>query len=488
MAYVAIADRDNAHALHDPQSFITKYIWSQDPKVIAIKYRITAIAIGLVALTLSVLMRLQLGFPQSFHLIAPQNYYQYITLHGMIMVIYLLTALFLGGFGNYLIPLMCGARDMVFPYLNMISYWVYLLAVLVLVAGFFVPGGATGAGWTLYPPASHSLRLARRQVGNSLHAGIARHLHSGVHDGRPELRDHGAAGPLPRHDHDAHAAVGVGHFHGDGARPAGLSGVVRIGHHDDSGLPAGHQLFHAGGLFDGSAIRIQRRQPAAVSALVLVLWASGSLYRRTAGVRHRLRSAQHPCKAAYIRLSHDGAGDSGDRLLELRGVGAPYVCERHESILRLLLRHHHAHHRRAHRAQGLQLGADAVARRHSSHRADAVCHRVHLHLHQRRLDRPVSRPRAGGCPAVRDLFRGGALPSRHGSVADPGGVRRALQLVPENDGTNAERHSRQDPFLGYVHRHVHDLPADVLPWYPGCAAPLLRIGFSHSVHPAVGAY
>jgi cytochrome c oxidase subunit 1 len=68
------------------------------------------------------------------------------------MVIYLLTALFLGGFGNYLIPLMVGARDMVFPYVNMLSYWVYLGAVLVLVASFFVPGGPTGAGWTLYPP------------------------------------------------------------------------------------------------------------------------------------------------------------------------------------------------------------------------------------------------------------------------------------------------------------------------------------------------
>jgi cytochrome c oxidase subunit 1 len=68
------------------------------------------------------------------------------------MVIYLLTALFLGGFGNYLIPLMVGARDMVFPYVNMLSYWIYLLAVLVLVASFFVPGGPTGAGWTLYPP------------------------------------------------------------------------------------------------------------------------------------------------------------------------------------------------------------------------------------------------------------------------------------------------------------------------------------------------
>jgi len=153
MAYVgAIADLDHEHALHDPQTFFRKYIWSQDHKVIALQYMAVAIAIGLVALTMSVLMRLQLGFPNSFSFIDPQEYYQYITMHGMIMVIYLLTALFLGGFGNYLIPLMCGSRDMVFPYLNMISFWVYLLAVLVLVAGLFVPGGPTGAGWTLYPP------------------------------------------------------------------------------------------------------------------------------------------------------------------------------------------------------------------------------------------------------------------------------------------------------------------------------------------------
>jgi cytochrome c oxidase subunit I len=153
MAFLgAIADLDHEHALHDPQTFFRKYIWSQDHKVIAMQYMLVAIAIGLVALVMSVLMRLQLGFPHSFSFIAPQDYYQYITMHGMIMVIYLLTALFLGGFGNYLIPLMCGSRDMVFPYLNMLSFWVYLLAVLVLVAGMFVPGGATGAGWTLYPP------------------------------------------------------------------------------------------------------------------------------------------------------------------------------------------------------------------------------------------------------------------------------------------------------------------------------------------------
>src|SRR5213082_3217932 len=138
--------------LYHPRSWWTRYVFSQDAKVIAIQYSLTATAIGLVALVLSWLMRLQLGFPGTFSFIDANQYLQFITMHGMIMVIYLLTALFLGGFGNYLIPLMVGARDMVFPYVNMVSYWVYLFAVLLLVASFFVTGGPTGAGWTLYPP------------------------------------------------------------------------------------------------------------------------------------------------------------------------------------------------------------------------------------------------------------------------------------------------------------------------------------------------
>src|SRR5436309_4475715 len=140
--------------LYHPKSWWTKYVFCQDAKVIAIQYSITALSIGLVALVLSWLIRLQLAFPSSFSAIGPGDYLQFITMHGMIMVIYLLTALFLGGFGNSLIPLMVGARDMVFPYVTMLSYWVYLLAVLVLVASFFMPGVPTGAGWTLYPPQS----------------------------------------------------------------------------------------------------------------------------------------------------------------------------------------------------------------------------------------------------------------------------------------------------------------------------------------------
>src|SRR5207237_1038732 len=94
--------------LYHPKSWVTKYVFCQDAKVIAIQYSITALSIGLVALALSWLIRLQLAFPSSFSAIGPGAYLQFITMHGMIMVIYLLTALFLGGFGNSLILFIIG--------------------------------------------------------------------------------------------------------------------------------------------------------------------------------------------------------------------------------------------------------------------------------------------------------------------------------------------------------------------------------------------
>jgi len=161
---VPMPEHDDVELYH-PKSWITRYVFSQDAKVIAIQYSMTALAIGLVALVLSWLMRLQLAFPGLLSFIDANFYYQLITMHGMIMVIYLLTALFLGGFGNYLIPLMLGARDMVFPYVNMLSFWIYFLAVLVLVGGFFVAGGPTGAGWTLYPPQAILANTPGQQSG-----------------------------------------------------------------------------------------------------------------------------------------------------------------------------------------------------------------------------------------------------------------------------------------------------------------------------------
>jgi cytochrome c oxidase subunit 1 len=138
--------------LYHGHSFIEKWVFCQDAKVIGVQYFLTAVFTGIVGLILSWLMRLQLGFPGLAGFMTAEHYYQFVTMHGMIMVVYFLTALFLGGFGNYLIPLMVGARDMVFPYVNMLSFWMFFVAVAVLMASFFVPGGPTGAGWTLYPP------------------------------------------------------------------------------------------------------------------------------------------------------------------------------------------------------------------------------------------------------------------------------------------------------------------------------------------------
>ena len=123
-----VADQDLYHG----HSFITKWIFCQDAKVIGVQYFLLATFTGIIGLILSWLMRLQLGFPGLAPFMTAEHYYQFVTMHGMIMVVYFLTALFLGGFGNYLIPLMVGARDMVFPYLNMVSFWSFFVAVGVL--------------------------------------------------------------------------------------------------------------------------------------------------------------------------------------------------------------------------------------------------------------------------------------------------------------------------------------------------------------------
>ena len=176
-------------------------------------------------------------------------------MHGMIMVVYLLTALFLGGFGNYLIPLMVGARDMVFPYVNMLSYWIYLLAVLVLVASFFAPGGPTGRGWTLYPPQAILSGTPGAGLGHHPDAGLALLVHHRLHDGRAELRGDRAAGAHPRDDADAHAADRLGYLHRDRHGAAGLPGPVRRRGDDASRPGARHQFLHASLVEMGQQLR-----------------------------------------------------------------------------------------------------------------------------------------------------------------------------------------------------------------------------------------
>src|SRR5215510_11523942 len=159
---------DEHHVHHHKETFITKYIFSQDHKTIGKQFLITGIAWAVIGGLFSVLFRLQLGFPdQTFPIletffgryakggqIQPEFYYALITMHGTVLVFFVLTAGLSGTFANLLIPLQCGARDMASPFLNMLSYWFFFLASMVMISSLFVHTGPASGGWTMYPPLS----------------------------------------------------------------------------------------------------------------------------------------------------------------------------------------------------------------------------------------------------------------------------------------------------------------------------------------------
>ncbi|HEU5054732.1 MAG TPA: cbb3-type cytochrome c oxidase subunit I [Hanamia sp.] len=153
---------------HHKQSFITKYIFSQDHKMISRQFLVTGIIWAIVGGLFSVIFRLQLGFPdQTFPILEdifghwakggrldPEFYYALVTMHGTILVFFVLTAGLSGTFSNYLIPLQIGARDMASPFLNMLSYWFFFAASVVMFSSLFLTTGPASGGWTIYPPLS----------------------------------------------------------------------------------------------------------------------------------------------------------------------------------------------------------------------------------------------------------------------------------------------------------------------------------------------
>ena len=168
----AIAHTDgHAHAAHHhhEESFISKYVFSQDHKMIGKQFLVTAIFMAWVAVIMSVIFRLQLAWPgegfafTNFFLgdkwapggvIDPNMYLALVTIHGTIMVFFVLTAGLSGTFANLLIPLQVGARDMASGFINMLSYWFFFVSSVLMLASLFVEGGPASAGWTIYPPLS----------------------------------------------------------------------------------------------------------------------------------------------------------------------------------------------------------------------------------------------------------------------------------------------------------------------------------------------
>jgi cytochrome c oxidase subunit I len=160
------------HGSHAPQSFFHKYLWSTDHKIIAFQYLFTGMAMALLGGFFAYVFRMQLAFPGNavpgFGHVSPGEYNMLITNHGSIMIFWVAMPVLIAAFGNYLIPLMVGADDMVFPRLNRLSYQLFLLSVLVLFASLFVQGGGFGGAWTAYPPLSAMKQYNLTPYGASL--------------------------------------------------------------------------------------------------------------------------------------------------------------------------------------------------------------------------------------------------------------------------------------------------------------------------------
>jgi len=159
---------DEHHVHHHKETFITKYVFSQDHKMIARQFLITGMVWAIIGGLMSVLFRLQIGYPdESFPWledilgrwakggkITAESYYALVTMHGTVLVFFVLTGGLSGTFANFLIPLQIGARDMASPFLNMLSYWFFFMASVVMLSSLFVQTGPFSGGWTAYPPLS----------------------------------------------------------------------------------------------------------------------------------------------------------------------------------------------------------------------------------------------------------------------------------------------------------------------------------------------
>ena len=163
------AGHDDAHhEHHHHETFITKYVFSQDHKMIAKQFLVTGMIWAIIGGLFSVIFRLQLGYPDSTFPVLedflghwakggklqPEFYYALVTMHGTILVFFVLTAGLSGTFANFLIPLQIGARDMASPMLNMLSYWFFFTASIIMFSSLFVQTGPASGGWTIYPPLS----------------------------------------------------------------------------------------------------------------------------------------------------------------------------------------------------------------------------------------------------------------------------------------------------------------------------------------------
>ncbi len=161
----------HAHQDHGPQG-ILKYLWSTDHKVIAQQYLWTGVVMALIGGLMAYVFRMQLAFPgisvPGFGVVSPVEYNALVTNHGTIMIFWVAMPVLIAAFGNFLIPLMIGADDMVFPRINRLSYQIFLLSAILILASLIVEGGGFGGAWTAYPPLSSTAEYNLTPLGSTL--------------------------------------------------------------------------------------------------------------------------------------------------------------------------------------------------------------------------------------------------------------------------------------------------------------------------------
>ncbi|GBD27168.1 Alternative cytochrome c oxidase subunit 1 [bacterium HR30] len=154
------------------QSFWSRYVFSTDHKIIGLQYLFTGMFMGLVGAFLAYVFRMQLAFPGEsvplYGVVTPLQYNALVTNHGAIMIFWVAMPILIAGLGNYFIPLMIGCDDMVFPRLNRLSYQIFFLSTVLILASLFVPGGGFGGAWTAYPPLSASAQYNHTPWGAPL--------------------------------------------------------------------------------------------------------------------------------------------------------------------------------------------------------------------------------------------------------------------------------------------------------------------------------
>jgi cytochrome c oxidase subunit 1 len=171
MAHAPVAHPE-AHGAHPEPDFWSKYVFSTDHKMIAMQYMFTGMFMALIGGFMAYTFRMQNGFPgmdvPGFGLVSPNEYNSLVTNHGTIMIFWVAMPVLVAAFGNFLIPLMLGCDDMVFPRINRLSYQIFLLSTVVILASLFVPGGGFGGAWTAYPPLAAKAQYSLTGPGATL--------------------------------------------------------------------------------------------------------------------------------------------------------------------------------------------------------------------------------------------------------------------------------------------------------------------------------